>query len=282
MKTNNNILILFSAAIILMSCTFNTSNKQDNDKANISESLDTISIKAESIIEQKVINSASKILGKKEVPILCYHRIEDGRNDIYSVSPAIFASHLQILADSGYNSVLPNELYDYLVHNAALPDKPFMISFDDSRTEHYSIAAPELEKRNFRGAFFIMTVTNNKKNYLTNDEIAELSERGHSIGLHSWDHVMATQYSDSTIWEKQVYAPKKKLEDMIGKPIEYWAYPNGVYNKDAAEELDKHFKMSFILLAKRDSVYPLQTIRRIIVPSDSPQRLLRRIDSTYN
>ena len=282
MKTNNNILILFSAAIILMSCTFNTSNKQDNDKANISESLDTISIKAESIIEQKVINSASEILGKKEVPILCYHRIEDGRNDIYSVSPAIFASHLQILADSGYNSVLPNELYDYLVHNAALPDKPFMISFDDSRTEHYTIAAPELEKRNFRGAFFIMTVTNNKKNYLTNDEIAELSDRGHSIGLHSWDHVMATQYSDSTIWEKQVYAPKKKLEDMIGKPIEYWAYPNGVYNKDAAEELDKHFKMSFILLAKRDSVYPLQTIRRIIVPSDSPQRLLRRIDSTYN
>lgn len=282
MKTNNNILILFSAAIILMSCTFNTSNKQDNDKAKISESLDTISIKAESIIEQKVINSASEILGKKEVPILCYHRIEDGRNDIYSVSPAIFASHLQILADSGYNSVLPNELYDYLVHNAALPDKPFMISFDDSRTEHYTIAAPELEKRNFRGAFFIMTVTNNKKNYLTNDEIAELSDRGHSIGLHSWDHVMATQYSDSTIWEKQVYAPKKKLEDMIGKPIEYWAYPNGVYNKEAAEELDKHFKMSFILLAKRDSVYPLQTIRRIIVPSDSPQRLLRRIDSTYN
>ena len=282
MKTNNNILILFSAAIILMSCTFNTSNKQNKDKAKISESLDTISIKAESIIEQKVINSASEILGKKEVPILCYHRIEDGRNDIYSVSPAIFASHLQILADSGYNSVLPNELYDYLVHNAALPDKPFMISFDDSRTEHYTIAAPELEKRNFRGAFFIMTVTNNKKNYLTNDEIAELSDRGHSIGLHSWDHVMATQYSDSTIWEKQVYAPKKKLEDMIGKPIEYWAYPNGVYNKEAAEELDKHFKMSFILLAKRDSVYPLQTIRRIIVPSDSPQRLLRRIDSTYN
>ena len=64
MKTNNNILILLSAAIILMSCTFNTSNKQDNDKAKISESLDTITIKAESIIEQKVINSASEILGK--------------------------------------------------------------------------------------------------------------------------------------------------------------------------------------------------------------------------
>ncbi len=281
MKTNNKLLFTLLAALMLMSCTSTASYKED-DNPHITEGTDTISIKAESIIEQKAINSASDILDKKEVPILCYHRIEDGRNDIYSVSPDVFASHLQILADSEYNSILPNELYDYLVHNTTLPDKPFMISFDDSRTEHYTIAAPELEKRNFRGVFFIMTVTNNKKNYLSSDEIAELSDRGHSIGLHSWDHVMATKYNDSTIWEKQVYAPQKKLEDMIGKPIEYWAYPNGVYNREAAEELDKHFKLSFVLLAKRDSVYPLQTIRRMIVPSDSPERLLRRIESTYN
>lgn len=281
MKTNINLLFTLVAAIMLMSCT-STTTDNENDNTHITEDPDTISIKAESIIEVKVVNSATEILDKKEVPILCYHRIEDGRNDIYSVSPDVFASHLQILADSGYNSVLPNELYDYLVHNATLPNKPFMISFDDSRTEHYTIAAPELEKRNFRGAFFIMTVTNNKKNYLSNEEIAELSDRGHSIGLHSWDHVMATKYNDSTIWEKQVYAPKKKLEDMIGQPIEYWAYPNGVYNREAAEELDKQFKLSFVLLAKRDSVYPLQTIRRMIVPSDSPERLLKRIESTYN
>lgn len=281
MKTNINLLFTFVVALLLMRCTSTTTDNK-NGNNHITEDADSISIKAESIIEVKVVNSASDILDKKEVPILCYHRIEDGRNDIYSVSPDVFASHLQILADSGYNSVLPNELYDYLVHNATLPNKPFMISFDDSRTEHYNIAAPELEKRNFRGAFFIMTVTNNKKNYLSSDEIAELSDRGHSIGLHSWDHVMATKYNDSTVWEKQVYAPKKKLENMIGKPIEYWAYPNGVYNREAAIELDKHFKLSFVLLAKRDSVYPLQTIRRMIVPSDSPERLLRRMERTYN
>jgi peptidoglycan/xylan/chitin deacetylase (PgdA/CDA1 family) len=281
MKTDNIFLFTILVALLLGSCSVAT-NKKEDEHAPISKDNDSISIKEKNAIVEKVANTAEAILKKKEVPILCYHRIEDGRNDIYSVSTDEFASHLQILADSGYNSILPDELYDYLVHNATLPNKPFMISFDDSRTEHYTIAAPELEKRNFRGVFFIMTVTNNKKNYLSTDEIAELSDRGHTIGLHSWDHVMATKYNDSTIWEKQVYAPKKKLEDMIGKPIDYWAYPNGVYNREAAEELDKHFKLSFILLAKRDSIYPLQTIRRMIVPSDSPQRLLRRIDSTYN
>lgn len=230
---------------------------------------------------KKIVNPAEVILQKKEVPILCYHRIEDGRNDIYSVSRDIFASHLQVLADSGYNSILPNQLYDYLVHNATLPDKPFMISFDDSRAEHYTIG-PELEKRNFRGVFFIMTVTNNKKNYLSTDEITELSNRGHTMSLHSWDHVMATKYSDSTIWEKQVYAPKKKLENMIGKTHPLLGISNGVYNREAAMELNKHFKLSFILLTKETLSIHFQTIRRMIVPSDSPERLLRRIDSTYN
>lgn len=281
MKTRYILLFSIITALLLISCT-STASKEESSKTVISENVDSTSKEAEDIVEEKVTNPSEVILEKKEVPILCYHRIEDGRNDIYSVSPDIFVSHLQILADSGYNSILPNQLYDYLVYNATLPDKPFMISFDDSRTEHYTIAAPELEKRNFRGVFFIMTVTNNKKNYLSNDEITELSNRGHTIGLHSWDHVMATKYSDSIIWEKQVYAPKKKLEDMIGKPIDYWAYPNGVYNREAAEELDKHFKLSFVLLAKRDSIYPLQSIRRMIVPSDSPERLLRRIESTYN
>lgn len=266
---------------MLTGCASGASNNE-NEKSQIIEGEDSISIKSESIIETKIVNSSIAILDKKEVPILCYHRIEDGRNDIYSVSPAVFASHLQILSDSGFNSILPNELYDYLVHDAALPAKPFMITLDDSRVEHFTIAAPELEERNFRGAFFIMTVTNNKKNYLTKEEIAQLSDRGHTIGLHSWDHVMVTKYTDSTFWKQQVIDPQKRLEGMIDKPVEYWAYPNGVYNRDAAEELDKHFKMSFILLAKRDSIYPLQTVRRMIVPSDSPERLLRRISTTFN
>ena len=281
MKTTCTLLFTILATLMMMSCTSATTKERD-EKSQILEAIDSISIRAESIIEKPDVNSAAEILDKKEIPILCYHRIEEGRNDIYSVSPNVFSSHLQILADSGYNSILPNELYDYLVHNTALPNKPFMITFDDSRIEHIAIAAPELEKRNFRGAFFIMTVTNNKKNYLTTNEIAELSERGHTVGLHSWDHVMVTKYNDSTLWKQQVIDPQKKLEKMIDKPVEYWAYPNGVYNHEAAKELDKHFKMSFILLAKRDSVYPLQTVQRMIVPSDSPERLLRRISTTFD
>lgn len=278
MKTYYPLLYFVASLLLLLSCS-NPDNKQKKD-SQIRESSDTISIRTESIMQTP--NSISEILAKREVPILCYHRLEHGRDDVYTVSPEIFASHLQLLADSGYNAILPDQLYSYLVHNAPLPDKPFMITFDDSRTEHFNIAAPELEKRGFKGVFFIMTVTNNKRNYLTTDEIAQLAADGHTVGLHSWDHVMVTKYIDSTFWKQQVFDPRKRLEDMIGKPIYYWAYPNGVYDRNAAEEFDKHFKLSFILMAKRDSLYPLQTIRRMIVPPLSPDNLIKSMRSKFN
>ena len=186
-----------------------------------------------------------------------------------------------MLADSGYHSILPAQLYDYLVYNKALPEKPFMISFDDSRVEHSAIAAPLLEKHGFRGVFFIMTITYNKKNYMTKEEIAQLSKAGHTIGMHSWDHTMVTKYKEAADWQKQVVEPKEKLEKIVSKKVEYWAYPNGVYDHKGAKELSKHFKLSFTLFSKRDSIVPLQTVRRIIVPECTPQGLLKSMRRAF-
>ena len=88
------------------------------------------------LLTHETVNSAASILAKPEVPILCYHRIEDGRKDDYTVSPAQFEAQISALADSGYHAILPDQLYGYLAHNEALPSKPVMITFDDSRVEH--------------------------------------------------------------------------------------------------------------------------------------------------
>jgi len=138
-----------------------------------------------------------------------------------------------------------------------------------------------LEKYGFRGVFFIMTITYNKKNYMTTDQIALLAKSGHIVGLHSWDHTMVTRYKEAADWQKQVAEPKKKLEGIVGKAVEYWAYPNGVYNHTGAEELSKYFKLSFTLYSKRDSAIPLQTIRRMIVPECTSQGLLKSMHRVY-
>lgn len=226
-------------------------------------------------------NIPVQVLAKPEVPVLCYHRIAEGKKGDYTVSQQTFSQHMKLLADSGYHAISPAQLYDYLVYNHDLPLKPVMITFDDSRVEHCEIAAPVMEKYGFTGVFFIMTITYNKKNYMTKEQIAGLAKKGNTIGLHSWDHTMVTKYKEAADWQKQLLGPKEKLETIIGQPVECWAYPNGVYDHAGAEELSKHFKLSFTLFSKRDTIYPLQTVRRIIVPDCTAQRLYKSMQRTF-
>ena len=242
---------------------------------------DKRSIAAKKTESQQTENTAAQIYAKPEIPVLCYHQIAEGKKSDYAVSPATFSAHMKILADSGYHSISPAELYEYLVYNKTLPEKPFLITFDDSRAEHTAIAAPVMEKYGFKGVFFIMTITYNKKNYMTTEQIAALAKAGHTIGQHTWDHTMVTKYKDTTDWQKEIVKPKAKLEKIVGMPVEYFAYPNGVFNHEGAKELSNYFKISFILFSKRDSTLPLQTVRRMIVPDWSAESMLKSMRRTF-
>jgi len=67
------------------------------------------------------------IMARKQVPILCYHQIRDWRPKDskvakdYIIPVAAFKAHIKMLADSGYHTVLPDQLYDYLTKGTPLP-----------------------------------------------------------------------------------------------------------------------------------------------------------------
>ena len=92
---------------------------------------------------------------------------------------------------------------------------------------------------------------------------------------------MVTKYKEAADWQKQVVEPKKKLESITGKAVEFWADPNGVYDHKGAVELSKYFKLSFSLATKRDSLQPLQAVRRIIVPECTPEGLLKSMRQSF-
>lgn len=226
--------------------------------------------------------SDAEILAMPQVPVLCYHHIKPGARDSYSVTPAAFAAQMQALKDSGYTSILPQDLYNHFQTGQPLPEKPVMITFDDTRKEHFTIAAPEMEKRGFRGVFFLMTISINRKNYMTEAEIASLDSAGHTIGSHTWDHHKVTEYTEAD-WQMQIDSSSRRIQRITGKPVEYFAYPFGLWNKTAAQELqDRGMKLSFILSTSRDSTIPRQTIRRMIVPYNwSAQGMIGAMKGTF-
>lgn len=230
---------------------------------------------------------AATILARPEVPVLCYHQIRDFKPSDgkvardYIVPPAIFAAQMKSLADSGYHSILPGQLYDYLTAGKELPSKPVMITFDDTRLGQYTDALPELNKNGFKAVFFIMTVSLGRPGYMSKEEVKQLSDEGHTIGSHTWDHKNLKTYTDED-WPKQIAKPSRQLEEITGKPIEYFAYPFGLWNKAGIPKLkEQGFKGVFQLYAKRDETDPLFTIRRIIVPAWTGAGLQRCMKNSF-
>jgi peptidoglycan/xylan/chitin deacetylase (PgdA/CDA1 family) len=281
----NYFACLILGLVILEGCQ----SKAEETSKDVTQKTTVITAVENKTEAQKVTNDAATILSKKEVPILCYHNIKNfdanagPMTKVYSLKPADFAAQMKALSDAGYHTILPAQLYDYLLHDAPLPEKPIMITFDDTRGEQFSIGAAEMNKYGFKGVFFVMTVSINRPNYLTTDQIKNLLDTGHVIAAHTWDHHMVTKYAGDD-WNTQLVKPKKKLEDITGKSVDYFAYPFGLWNKEAISKVkESGYKMAFILSTTRDSIYPLYTVRRIIVSGTwSTEGVMRSIESSFN
>jgi peptidoglycan/xylan/chitin deacetylase (PgdA/CDA1 family) len=231
---------------------------------------------------------AATILSRPEVPILCYHQLRDFRSSDsktardYIVPVVNFQEQIKLLADSGYHSVLPDQLYEYLLYDKPLPSKPVMISFDDTRVEHYTVALAELNKYRFKGVFFIMTVSLNRPGYMTREQVKQLGDEGHVIGLHTWNHKNVKTFTEED-WAIQVKKPWDQLKAITSKPVDYFAYPFGLWDKQGLEKIKQHgFKAAFQLSARRDDSSPLFSIRRMIIPGGwNLQTMQQRLKNSF-
>ncbi|MBS1735444.1 MAG: polysaccharide deacetylase family protein [Bacteroidetes bacterium] len=282
----NIFLFLFACSLFTIGCqsTGNDQSKKKSDSTSVTKSDDTIN----KMTDTSKVATLAEMLAKAQVPVLCYHHIREpkpGQSETfksYSVSPSQFADQMKALKDSGYESILPNQLYDYLVYNRPLPPKPVMLTFDDTDEEQFTIGAKEMEKNGFKGVFFIMTISINRPRYMSKEQIKELADKGNAVESHTWDHHMVTKYQGED-WNTQFVKPRKTIEDITGKTALYFAYPFGLWNQAAIPELKKAgFKMAFILSTKRDSTEPLYTIRRMIVPGQwSTTGMIKAMKQTF-
>jgi peptidoglycan/xylan/chitin deacetylase (PgdA/CDA1 family) len=277
----------FVFAIVMVfsfSCSEGSDKTKEANKDTTNKQPTTVNKPTDSVSSAVTID-AKTILGRKEVPILCYHHMRvqpNGKLTDYSVEPDRFIAEMKLLADSGYKTVLPDQLYDYLTMGTPLPAKPVMITFDDTDEEQFTIGKREMDKYGFKGVFFVMTISLNKPRYMTDAQLKQLVDEGHVVGAHTWDHHMVTKYEPKD-WEIQIDKPRKKLEDITGKPVKYFAYPFGLWNEAAEAEIKKRgFTMAFQLATHRDTTEPLYTVRRIIVDGHwSPQGILKSMRASF-
>jgi peptidoglycan/xylan/chitin deacetylase (PgdA/CDA1 family) len=278
MNYTNSIATIFKQVLLALPGTFlilSLSNCQQKTVAMTADTSAEITTSKKTNAPATVVKlgkaaPAAVVMARKQIPILCYHQIRNWKATDsktakdYIVQENDFKQQLKMLADSGYHTILPDQLYQYLNEGTTLPAKPIMLTFDDTDLDQYTLAAPEMKKYGFKGVFFIMTVSLGRPKYMTKAQVKELSDAGNEIASHTWDHHNVKKYQGED-WVTQIDKPTKKLEEITGKPIKYFAYPFGLWNAQAIPELKKRgFIAAFQLSEKRDSAEPLFTIRRLL------------------
>ena len=170
-----------------------------------------------------------------KVPILVYHHIgplhaaATKNLKAFSVDAEMFEKHLAYLQSKAYTTISYEQLDNYLLYGAKLPEKPVIISFDDGWENQYTYALPLLLKYGFTATFFIPTGIIGHRHLLSWAEIKKLDRAGMVIGSHSETHPFLDKIPDEQL-KKETMESKKILESGLGKPVNDFAYPYGEYN----------------------------------------------------
>lgn len=92
----------------------------------------------------------------RAVPVLVYHGIV-AKSDRFSLTERAFADQLFTLKRAGYHTITTKELLAFLAGEQELPEKSFLLTFDDGRRDSYERADPILEALGYTAVMFVAT-----------------------------------------------------------------------------------------------------------------------------
>lgn len=132
---------------------------------------------------------------------------------------------------------------------AAIPNKLLVLTFDDSAKSHFTIVRPLLKEHGFGATFFItegFDFRDNKKDYMTWEEIRTLHNDGFEIGNHTRDHLGITDKTVDKLDGQLAGIEEQCRAHGIPAPVTF-AWPGNAMTPAAFSILRKHG----ILFARR-------------------------------
>ena len=180
-------------------------------------------------IDKKIsAQNIEEVANGPKILVLNYHQVNNNFNPL-AVPVNSFADQMNYLVDSGYVSITPEELAGGLAGEISLPEKPVLITFDDGYIDNYTNAFPILKALGLRATVFVIAASVDKPQYMTWDNLKEMEKNGITIQSHTLTHAKLEELPDDEI-RNELLNSKLMLEENLGHPIEFLAYPTGTYN----------------------------------------------------
>jgi len=169
------------------------------------------------------------VTSQLKIATFLYHDVSDHPSESgfqrrsalpYKQTRAIFAKHLDRIAESG---VTPESVSTV---DFSQPGRHILITFDDGGKGALH-AAEELNRRGWKGHFFITTSLLGSSTFLDATEVRYLQSCGHVIGSHSHTHpdIFKALSFDQMVHEWRVSCDL--LSDLLGQPCLTGSVPGG-------------------------------------------------------
>lgn len=156
---------------------------------------------------------------------------------LYKLDVGAFDQHLQAIARVCERPTIISDIFSAGPRPPRSPKDPreWMITFDDGGVSAYAHIADRLEKRGWRGHFFIATDYIGAKGFMDRAQIRELRRRGHAIGSHSCSHPLRMASCSWRQIEREWSVSVNLLSDMLGEQVNLASIPGGQYSRQVVE-----------------------------------------------
>lgn len=168
------------------------------------------------------------------IPILMYHEVwksTEGSirhtNPAYVLTAPNFSRQMHYLHTSGHRTLWLDE---YLDDSSETERQSVILTFDDGWYNNYSQAFPILKELGLKATIFVVTDFIGQKSYMDWPQLKEMQENSISIQSHTASHGPLTEKSEVEIGE-ELRASKNKIEDRLGKPVQFMSAPHGMIDK---------------------------------------------------
>ena len=182
------------------------------------------------------------------LPILCYHNVAEPPKDapfkLLYVSPERFERQLWTLRRLGLRGVCMSEGMVRLRNATARGC--VVLTFDDGYADTITTAAPLLRQYGVTATCYIVSdavgtynrwdadFLRERKPLMTRAQLDEWLAAGMEVGSHSLSHPRLNEVSRE-VAEQEIAESRAALRNLLGMPIEHFAYPFGAFTADIIE-----------------------------------------------
>jgi peptidoglycan/xylan/chitin deacetylase (PgdA/CDA1 family) len=173
------------------------------------------------------------------ISVLFYHRVANAHTTPWTISYQQFCRHIEY-CDENYEMIDLAEV-QRRVHDQDSRVPSVSITFDDGYRDNSYFALPLLIERGIPCTYFVTTSNVRNQTAFEHDRAAgkasavntvrqlrEAADAGVEIGCHTRHHVDFSRIHDPAVVRNEIVEAKDELEQMIGKPVRYFAFPYGM------------------------------------------------------